>query len=423
MEAKGRIRVDGPNGMDGPGNIVLGTDRIELRPSNGTVKVVSLRDIVKVRGLDHQIYLDTLEEGTVLLSMLGNRYDDLLRELHRTWNELSLQDRLMQESQRRQGVRCQCQIVGRMSPGYQGAAEIRLYSTALVIMPENDNVRRILYSDIIDATSAEEALSVRTERGCTILLSRLGKELGPLHRDLSAAVQETSGVAQSLLKQLCPTLSPAQLASASRLMAEGKAARRGDVEAISKELWAALELRMEGMGMGEEYRYLESICERGSMRVGIKKGLRDDAEYIWMLAPVIKTPDGGNAIAFEATSEEGEGRATYVFRMMSAKDLPSIQADDFPASADRSAQEVAAALMAINFRREPIYIGEIELAAPGREAYQNAVRAMPELRLLRRSFAGRVVHTSPEQWKQDMEALLAFCASSIDGQRWTPPPS
>ena len=30
MEAKGSIRVDGPNGMDGPGSIILGTDRIEL---------------------------------------------------------------------------------------------------------------------------------------------------------------------------------------------------------------------------------------------------------------------------------------------------------------------------------------------------------------------------------------------------------
>jgi hypothetical protein len=311
-----------------------------------------------------------------------------------------------------------------MSPGYQGAAEVRLYSTALVLMPENDHVRRVLYSDIIDATSAEETLSVRTERGCTIHLSRLGRELGPLHRDLSAAVQETSGAAQSLIKQLCPTLSPAQLASASRLLSEGKAARRGDVEAISQELWAALELRIEGMGMGEEYRYLASIGDRGSMRVGIKKGLREDsAEYIWMLAPVIKAPTGGNAIAFEATSEEGEGRATYVFRMLSAKDLPSVPTNDLQPVADRSAQEVAAALMAINFRREPIYLSETELATPGREAYQNAVRAMPELRLLRRSFAGRVVHSSPEQWKGDMTALLAFCARSDDGQRWTPPPS
>ena len=206
-------------------------------------------------------------------------------------------------------------------------------------------------------------------------------------------------------------------------MAEGKAARRGDVEAISKELWAALEMRIAGMGMGEEYEHLRSIGDQGSVRVGIKRGLeREGTDYIWVLAPVTKTAAGGNAMAFEATSEEGEGRATYVFRMLPARDLPSLPAAELPAMADRSAQEVADALMAINFRREPIYLEETELAAPGREAYQNAVRAMPELRLLRRSFAGRVIHSSKEQWKEDIDGLLAFCARSDDGQRWTHPP-
>jgi hypothetical protein len=423
MEARGRIKIDGPDGMDRPGSIILEKDNVELRSESGTVKVVSLRDIVKVDAIDHQIYLETLLEGSIVLSMLGNRYDDLLRELHRSRNELSLRDRLMQESVRRPGVRCQCRIAGAMSTGYQGKAEVRLYSTALVIMPENDHVRRVPYSDILNTSSADETLSFQTERGCSVLLSQLGRELGPLHRDINAAVHEISSAVQSLLKQLCPTLSPSQLASASRLMAEGKAARRGDVEAVSKELWNALQLRIEGMGLGEEYAYLDSICEKGSVRVGIKRGLGEEgSDYLWVMAPVIGNPKGGNAIVFEATSEEGEGRATYVFRILPAKDLYSLPIDDIPSTTERSTLEVGAALMAINFRREPIYLSESELTVPGREAYQNAVRAMPELRLLRRSFAGRVIHSSMEQWKEDITKLLAFCARSDDGQVWTPPP-
>jgi hypothetical protein len=46
---------------------------------------------------------------------------------------------------------------------------------------------------------------------------------------------------------------------------------------------------------------------------------------------------------------------------------------------------------------------------------------MPDLRMLRRSFAGRVIHSSMEQWKDDVSKGFAFCARTDDGQVWTPP--
>lgn len=422
MEASGRIRIDGPEGMDGPGGIILNEDHIEIRSASSTIKMISLRDIVKIGAGDHQISLETIKGGSIVLSMLGIRYDDMVRELHRSRNELYLKDRLMQETIRRSSVRCQCQISGPMSGGYRGRAEIRLYSTALVIMPENDHVRRILYSDIFNTISADETLSFQTDRGCNVLLSLLGRELGPLHRDINAAIGEISSAVQALIKQLCPDLSPTQLISASRLMAEGKAARRSDVEAISKELWVALEQRISGMGMGEEYSYIDSISTKGSVRVGIKRSLGEESsEYLWLIAPVIGNADGGNAIIFEATSGEGEGRATYLFRILPSKVFSSYPTSDRIMVAENSVKEVADAMMAINFRREPIYLNEIELAVPGREAYRNAVRAMPDLRMLRRSFAGRVIHSSMEQWKDDVTKVLAFCSRTDDGQAWTPP--
>jgi hypothetical protein len=45
---------------------------------------------------------------------------------------------------------------------------------------------------------------------------------------------------------------------------------------------------------------------------------------------------------------------------------------------------------------------------------------IPELRLLRERYIGRVIHSSIEQWKLDIDELLGFnVAQEGDAERWT----
>jgi hypothetical protein len=51
--------------------------------------------------------------------------------------------------------------------------------------------------------------------------------------------------------------------------------------------------------------------------------------------------------------------------------------------------------------------------------YKFAIAKMPSLRILRRLFIGRVIHSLPEQWKSDVASLLAFNAKSLDdAEKW-----
>jgi hypothetical protein len=78
-------------------------------------------------------------------------------------------------------------------------------------------------------------------------------------------------------------------------------------------------------------------------------------------------------------------------------------------------------MLAINFRREPIYLSDDQLGEPPYAKYQYAVQKIPELRELRRLFIGRVIHSSPEQWQQDIRSLLAFNVSSTGDTGWQAP--
>jgi hypothetical protein len=71
-------------------------------------------------------------------------------------------------------------------------------------------------------------------------------------------------------------------------------------------------------------------------------------------------------------------------------------------------------MLAINFRREPIYLPDERLEEPQYQKYSFAVAKIPALRELRQLFIGRVIHSSPEQWKKHVMDLLRFNVGTLD---------
>jgi hypothetical protein len=124
-----------------------------------------------------------------------------------------------------------------------------------------------------------------------------------------------------------------------------------------------------------------------------------------------------NAIAMEASSEGGSGKATYFFRLVAPLEFEAKKND-----LDREVQKTAAAVQKcvrrINFRREPIYLPEEKLQDPKYWKYKFALAQIPELRFLREIFIGRALHRSPEIWRKDVQKLLEFNAAAKDGAKW-----
>jgi hypothetical protein len=116
----------------------------------------------------------------------------------------------------------------------------------------------------------------------------------------------------------------------------------------------------------------------------------------------------------------GGGKATYFFRIVSRKDYPAFKnIQDMHKEADSFIKGINRCMLATNFRREPIYLSDEKLADPQYTRYRFAIQKLPALQTLRRLFIGRVIHSSPEQWKQDVAELLKFNVTTLDDSaRW-----
>jgi hypothetical protein len=151
------------------------------------------------------------------------------------------------------------------------------------------------------------------------------------------------------------------------------------------------------------------------LETGPEASLREAADgenpvLHWFLFPLKAKPDANlpaNLVAWESTSRSG--RATYFFRLLSPDRATELgDTAKAPALIQSAVERINRGLVMLNFRREPIYLPDDSLETqPQYRRYAIACRKIPALRRLRSSFLERALHTSPEAWQRQVEAIIA----------------
>jgi hypothetical protein len=299
-----------------------------------------------------------------------------------------------------------------------GQCELRIYETGAVIISENGNFIRIPYNDLAKIHIDNYKMILDTDYDDSYVFSKMGKELDVCFKLLNDLIKALSVKTQLSLQELLPVFDSSVIRKIAKLMKDGRAARHMDIDAISSGVWTELEKKLDAFGIKEEYEYLTSLGQADRICIGIKRGLMGDltGEYIWFLVPIfsLDLTQPGNAIAMEATTVEGSGKATYFFKIADPAIYKQFNnQEELKSAVDKSLKQINRDLITVNFRREPIYLTNEQLDSTTYVAYRRAVSKVPALQELRHLFIGRVVHNSPEQWKEAVMQLLKSNASAV----------
>ena len=400
-------------------------ESLAIFPEAAETLFFSLRDILDISDVDYKMRLPLPSKEELTLFNVGYQYQDLLRNISQLRNEMLLKDMLMNEKLKKSGVQAEYVYYDETGKEKQrGKCEPRLYETGIVLMPEKGELTRIHYSDISEWRGEDYVFTIVSESGEKFVLTKMASQFDPFKKVISDSMNQLVLRGQSWLKELFPEGNPSVIREAARLMKEGKAARRSDIESLSPELWKRLEKQLEIAGLNEEYSFLKSLAQQDKICIGFKRGLLGDltGDYIWFLIPIYSTnsQEPGNAVAMEAASEDGGGRATYFFRIVGRKDYPALKnIQDVHKEVDNFIKGINRCMLTTNFRREPIYLSDEKLLVPQYTRYRFAIQKLPALQTLRRFFIGRVIHSSLGQWKQDVAELLKFNVTTLDDSvRW-----
>jgi hypothetical protein len=232
-------------------------------------------------------------------------------------------------------------------------------------------------------------------------------------------------------------------------MKDGRAAKRKDIELLSTEFWRRLTKKIDEANLKTEYDFLDSLSVKDQECVGQKRGLMGNltGSYTWMLFPLrepnlnrlsntivmeafnnLKDPENQNpqatienedTIGDEKQNENNSAAtagATYLFQLMEQKEYSQAKDEELNRKLEDFIKNINKAMIDINFRREPIYLSDDQLDSTKYVQYRFAIKNIPSLRFLRSLFIGRVMHSSPEQWKSNVSSLLANTTQIFDNK-------
>ena len=402
-----------PEGEDGMAEVW--TNGLMIKPRFGRAIYIPFVEIQKIKPANYRIAVKTSAGSDVTVSQVGPKFDALAQKLVESWGDALSRALLMHEPVTVFEARANYTLRSGDSQ-LSGSCRGRIYQTSLVLLPTEDIPLRYPFSSIISAKLENYRITITSTDKETLELFRLGPLTDAFFEKLVGTQRELETSTIETIKTIIPSIKYEELYSLSAFMMEGRAAMRKDVERISSDSWRMLTNKVIESPMAEEFEYLSTISLPESTAIGLKKTI--NGVYVWFLVLIKGSSEqGGNSMIMEVTSETGH--ATYLFSVMSRYDF-SANSQDFQREGEVMIGSMNEAMIATGFRREPIYLSDDQLNSETYSKYLFSSQNLPPLKLLRKRFFARVIHTTFENWKQDLLDALTFNTNAKDeGARWS----
>jgi hypothetical protein len=354
---------------------------------------------------DYAIRFTPFNGAPFTLSHLGYQFENALLRMRRFRHSQLSEDLLFRE---RVHTRYPAAHIRHDHPAdpLDCPGELCTTPTAIILLPQEGDPRRIAISEMTDSQVRDHALHMGLEEGGSLILSRMGSLLDPLAKEIARLGQALLDQTRRGLSDWMPQADPGDLDRAARLMLDGRSTSQKNLMQTAPGLGLLLQAALLQTPLAAEYTFLRTHCGDENLGFGIKRGLwgSQESTYLWILALAQRS----GKVIVEATplgvwvddDNQDPGKATYLFRMPQADPVCT------QPILDNYLSLFSRAFRAVNHRREPIYLSEELLAAPRYARYLHAVRKIPQLRQLRNLFITRIMHRSDDQWLKDCQQQL-----------------
>ena len=314
-----------------------------------------------------------------------------------------------------------------------GAAPFHVYEDSVAILPPDVSARRVPLCFVTGMEKGAYTLTLKLGAGESYTFAKLGYDTEPFADSIEKQIRAIREKTLVSVKDIDPNTTTVQASQIAKIMPQGAAAPFGQLMPIASSFVNALESELLKTRAAEFYTILKELCGPARIYIGFRKnengaggaggaggltgsmsgmsamlgglmkegnlmksasGLTDagmegeDAQtppagpfLLWLIAP---SPDEKFAVVEFAEADT----ATFVYKTYGGF-------NDF-------ARQLNRALEAINFKREVISLPDDELKKQEYTNYYMAAKRTASLQFIRASFAGRIIHSTPEAWKRKL---------------------
>jgi len=319
--------------------------------------------------------------------------------------------------------------------GFQTPMQVR--KDCIMILPPDLGVRRLPLRFVVGVEKSGLSLTLVEAGGVRNEFTKLGGSLAPFTRAVEDALRGIATETTQELKRLCPLLDSTEAANLSRLMPQRRSASWSDLEA-SPKFTAALTERFGDSKAGRSLKAFLEMCGPENVFVGCESAKEEKAAAALPGMPGMAgmpdvsslmkggMPDMGSLMSGgpQDAKEGEEKKEEFTFRFI------ALAPDGNSASVEWSEDDVATyvyrtggdgpgfvrkldrAMEAIGLTREPIRLSDEDLRKSDNPSFRMAVRLDRDLKLARRSYVGRVIHSSEDSWRRKLQDIWSSGAEA-----------
>lgn len=393
--------------LDKEGEVVIYTKGFRLKGKGAGDKgeLINFAEIKEFYYKNDKLVFITFGKEKYILSDAGNLFDQFLADIYQARNEFLMDALFMKGGKLKAEFDADFQRLSKFAKFInKGTCKIRLYEKSMIIVPIDQDAFS-LYYDFVSFYEFDEddySLKLVMDSGDTILVSKLGNDFDIFKEKMESLL---GGMYEKLinetLREAFPQFNAGTLLKLGYKMKSGKAVSVKDMTKIDADLAASVDkFIFEDEKFREKVSFLRNLTNDYEVFYGLRKDPTvPDAFIKWVMYAI----PSKNIVAFSILPRWREGDSeldtndTFFYRIIIEHGNPADKVED-------KIMEINQALLTLDFAKDPCYKDKRELK---HSPYQYAIRKLPFLRILRKSFVGKVSATDVKDWQVSVSQMFA----------------
>ncbi|MBT4917583.1 hypothetical protein HN709_03310 [Candidatus Peregrinibacteria bacterium] len=401
--------------MDKEGEVIIYSKGFRLKGKGASDKgeLINFSEIKEFYYRDQKIFFITFSKEKYVLRDAVTLFDQLLIDIYKARNEFLIDALFMKRGKLKAEYECDFDRVSKFGkPISKGEGTVKLFEKSMVVVPRTQDAFYVHY-DFVNFHEFDEDyeynLKIAMDDGQTIFLSRFGNDFEFFQEkvnELLGGMYET--LVNGVLKESFPYFHAGTLLKMAYKMKGGKGVHKKDLMKIDPELAKLVdEFVFDNEDFKEKIQLLADEVDDYGIYYGIAKDPAVETSFIkW----VMFTIPSKNIVSFTILprwKKEGEGEIeekfdhdTYFFRIIMEKGNPADKVED-------KIREIDQSLVILDFAKDACYKDKRDLR---HSPYQYAIRKLPFLRILRKSYVGKAASKDVKQWKDQVQTVFKNAA-------------
>jgi len=381
--------------LEKEGEIVISNDEFQLKGKGATDigEKIQFSNIKEWRVRDQYVTFTTIQKEKYTLNNLGNLFNDFLHDFVKARNDFLMKALFMTDGEFIAEFDADYEIFSKYEKSLsRGAAKLKLYERSIVIVPFERDAFSISLNFLKKLDIDEEfyEFHLLLDQGFVIHFKKLGTAFEQFNAQLEQLQQKMYQDTIDKLKDILLDYDSSTLIKLGYEMKRGKAVNTKKISKINKDLLDSMkEIVIHDDLAKKHYEYFEKMADPEHIYFGISpeppKHQPKEMNCPYSTWYFMGIPEK-NVVVAEITN--GGYRGVYFFKIIMEKGEPKEKVEE-------KLLEVNQALLKMKFVTTAFYKDKRELR---RSIYRFALRKLPYLRLLRRSYVGRLTPFNEVDW-------------------------